>query len=105
MCSPSWETHIASDMCFPTWETGIASDICVLCSPTWETDILSDLCFPTGKGFKVDENSQTFQGLGQKCKDFLRSLPKIQGLFKTVQTLEVSLYVKVVNEYTSLICA
>ena len=92
-------------MCFPTWETRIASDICVLCSPTWETDILSDLCFPTGKGFKVDENSQTFQGLGQKCKDFLRSLPKIQGLFKTVQTLEVSLYVKVVNEYTSLICA
>ena len=61
MCSPSWETHIASDMCFPTWETRIASD--------------------------------------------LRSLPKIQGLFKTVQTLEVSLYVKVVNEYTSLICA
>jgi len=50
--------------------------------------------------FKVEENSQTFQGFAQKCKDFSRTSPKIEGLFKTVQTLEVSLYVKVVNEYT-----
>ena len=33
--------------------------------------------------FKV-ENSRTFQGLAQKFKDFSRTSPKIQGLFKTV---------------------
>ena len=105
MCSPSWETHIASDMCFPTGKH-VSLVIYVFCVLPPGKQIFLVICVsPTGKGFKVDENSQTFQGLGQKCKDFLRSLPKIQGLFKTVQTLEVSLYVKVVNEYTSLICA
>ena len=43
--------------------------------------------------FKVEENSRTFQGLAQKLrifegkmefKDFSRTFPKIQGLFKTV---------------------
>ena len=37
--------------------------------------------------FKVEENSRTFQGLAQKFKDFSRTSPKIQGLFKTVRTL------------------
>ena len=32
-------------------------------------------------------NSETFQGLAQKFKDFSRTSPKIQGLFKTVRTL------------------
>ena len=44
MCSPTWETHIPCDMCSPTWETDIPSD---MCSPTWETHIPSDMCFPT----------------------------------------------------------
>ena len=26
MCSPTWETHIPSDMCFPQRETQIPSD-------------------------------------------------------------------------------
>ena len=38
--------------------------------------------------FKVEENSRTFQGLAQKFKDFSRTSPKIQGLFKTVPTLK-----------------
>ena len=37
--------------------------------------------------FKVEENSRPFQGLTQKFKDFSRTSPKIQGLFKTVRTL------------------
>ena len=37
--------------------------------------------------FKDEENSRTFQGLAQKFKEFLRTSSKIQGLFKTVQTL------------------
>ena len=37
--------------------------------------------------FKVEENSSSFQGLAQKFKDFSRTSPKIQGLFKTVWTL------------------
>ena len=40
--------------------------------------------------FKVDENSRIFQGLAQKFmefKDFSRTSPKIQGLFKTVRAL------------------
>ena len=36
--------------------------------------------------FKVEENSRTFQGK-MEFKDFPRTSPKIQGLFKTVQTL------------------
>ena len=44
MCSPTWETHIPSDMCSPTQETLIPSD---MCSPTWETHTPSDMCFPT----------------------------------------------------------
>ena len=32
--------------------------------------------------FKVEENSVTFQGLPLKFKDFSRTSPKIQGLFK-----------------------
>ena len=36
--------------------------------------------------FKVDENSKTFQGK-MEFKDFSRTPPTIQGLFKTVQTL------------------
>ena len=36
--------------------------------------------------FKVDENSRTFQGK-MEFKDFSRTPPTIQGLFKTVQTL------------------
>ena len=44
MCSPTWETHIPSDMCSPTWETHIPSD---MCSPTWQTHIPSNMCFPT----------------------------------------------------------
>ena len=39
--------------------------------------------------FKGEENSRTFQGLAQKFKDFSRTSPKIQGLFKTVQTLKL----------------
>ena len=39
--------------------------------------------------FKVEENSRTFQGLAQKFKDFSRTSPKIQGLFKTVRTLRL----------------
>ena len=101
MCSPSWETHIPSDMCSPTWGTCIPSD---MCSPAWE-DVSLVICVPpTGKGFKIEENSQTFQGLVQKFKDFSRK-NGIQGLFKTVRTLEVSINVKVVNEYTTLNCA
>ena len=34
MCSPTWETHIPSEMCSPTWETHIPID---MCSPSWET--------------------------------------------------------------------
>ena len=37
--------------------------------------------------FKVKESSRTFQGLAQKCKDFSRTSPNIQRLFKTVWTL------------------
>ena len=37
--------------------------------------------------FKVKESSRTFQGLAQKFKDFSRTSPNIQGLFKTVWTL------------------
>ena len=47
---------------------------------------------------KVEENSRTFQGLTQKFKDlsrkkmefkdFSRTPTKIQGLFKTVRTLD-----------------
>ena len=37
--------------------------------------------------FKVEGNSRTFQGLAQTFKDFSRASPKIQGLFKTVRTL------------------
>ena len=37
--------------------------------------------------FRVKESSRTFQGLAQKFKDFSRTSPNIQGLFKTVQTL------------------
>ena len=37
--------------------------------------------------FKVEENSRSFQGLARKFKDFSRTSPKIQGLFKTVRTL------------------
>ena len=47
--------------------------------------------------FKVEENSRTFQGLihrnsmtfqgKMEFKDFSRTPPKIQGLFKTVRTL------------------
>ena len=36
--------------------------------------------------FKVEENSRTFQGT-MEFKDFSRTSPKIQGLFKTVRTL------------------
>ena len=36
--------------------------------------------------FKVEENSSSFQGLAQKFKDFSRK-NGIQGLFKTVRTL------------------
>ena len=36
--------------------------------------------------FKVEENSRTFQGK-MEFNDFSRTSPKIQGLFKTVQTL------------------
>ena len=43
MCSPTWETHILSDICSPTGETHIPSDMCF---PTWETHIPSDMCFP-----------------------------------------------------------
>ena len=43
--------------------------------------------FPGHYTFKVEENSRTFQGLAQKFKDFSRTSPKIQGLFKTVRTL------------------
>ena len=39
MCSPTWETHIPSDMCSPTWETHIPSDMCF---PQRETQIPSD---------------------------------------------------------------
>ena len=38
--------------------------------------------------FKVEENSRTFQGLAQKFKDSSRK-NRIQGLFKTVRTLEL----------------
>ena len=47
--------------------------------------------------FKVEENSRTFQGLAQnfkafprkmEFKDFSRTSPKVQGLFKTVRTLQ-----------------
>ena len=34
--------------------------------------------------FKVKESARTFQGLAQKFKDFSRTSPNIQGLFKTV---------------------
>jgi len=37
--------------------------------------------------FKVEGNSRTFQGLAQTFKDFSRASPKIQGLCKTMQTL------------------
>ena len=37
--------------------------------------------------FKVEQNSRTFQGLAQKFKDFSRTFPKIQGLFKTLRPL------------------
>ena len=30
MCSPTWETHVASDMCSPTCEAHITSDMCSL---------------------------------------------------------------------------
>ena len=36
---------------------------------------------------KKQKYSRTFQGLAQKFKDFSRTSPKIQGLFKTVRTL------------------
>ena len=35
--------------------------------------------------FKVEENSRTFQGK-MEFKDFSRTSPRIQGLFKTLQT-------------------
>ena len=57
MSSATWETHIPSDMCFPTLETHIPSDMCSptcetripsnMCSPTRETHIPSDMCSPT----------------------------------------------------------
>ena len=28
MCSPSWETHIPSNICSPSWETHVPSDMC-----------------------------------------------------------------------------
>ena len=37
--------------------------------------------------FKVEENSRTFQSTKNEFKDFSRTFPKIQGLFKTVRTL------------------
>ena len=43
MCSRTWGTHNPSDMCCPTWETHIPSD---MCSPTWETHIPTDMCSP-----------------------------------------------------------
>ena len=49
MCSPTWETHIPSDMCSTTQETHIPSDVCssiketYMCSPTQETHIPSDI--------------------------------------------------------------
>ena len=59
MCSPTWETHIPSDMCSPTWETFIPNDMCFptlethipsdMCSPTSETHIASDMCSPSWK--------------------------------------------------------
>ena len=36
--------------------------------------------------FKVEENSRTFKGK-MEFKDFSRTSPKIQGLFKTVRAL------------------
>ena len=61
--------------------------------------------------FKAEENSRTFQGLTQKFKDFegkmefkdvLRPSPKIQGLFKTVQTLPMPLeLIEMHTSYTS----
>ena len=33
-CSPTWETHIPSELCCSKWETHIPSD---MCSPTAET--------------------------------------------------------------------
>ena len=38
--------------------------------------------------FKAEENSRTFQGK-MEFKDFSRTSPKIQGLFKTVRTLQI----------------
>ena len=54
MCSPTWKTHIPSDMRSPTWETHIPSDMYSLTrethipsdtrSFTWETHIPSGMC-------------------------------------------------------------
>ena len=44
--------------------------------------------------FKVEENSSSFQGLEQKFKDFSRTSPKLQGLFKTVRTLVAVVSIK-----------
>ena len=53
MCSPNRETpprntymYTPTDMCSPTWETHILSDICF---STREADIPSDMCSLPGK--------------------------------------------------------
>ena len=45
-CSPTWETHIPSELCCSKWETHIPSD---MCSPTRETHIPRDMCSPTAE--------------------------------------------------------
>ena len=50
MCSPTWKTHIPSDMCSSSLETHIPSD---MCSPTWKTHIPNDICSPPGTNISL----------------------------------------------------
>ena len=53
---------------------------------SWTTKKLQKNTFQATT-FKDEENSRTFQGK-MEFKDFARTSPKIQGLFKTVRTLK-----------------
>ena len=82
--------------CFYTW---VLQCLKLLYTGKEYQSLCKAICFEATT-FKVEENSKTFQGLtvyrhsgtfqGKiEFKDFSRTPPKIQGLFKTVRTLFV----------------